>query len=127
MAMIKKYLLSVLVFFPFLLYAQNFADYASTPPMGWNSWDCYGPTVTEKEVKTNADYMAENLKQFGWKYIVVDIRWYVENPKTHGYNEKDPVFQWINTAGSFLLLTGFLLPQTGKVLNLWRITYTVKD
>ncbi len=90
--MIKKYLLSVLVFFPFLLYAQNFADYASTPPMGWNSWDCYGPTVTEKEVKTNADYMAENLKQFGWKYIVVDIRWYVENPKTHGYNEKDPVF-----------------------------------
>ena len=31
---------------------------AATPPMGWNSWDCYGTTVTEAEVKANADYMA---------------------------------------------------------------------
>ena len=58
--------------------------------MGWNSWDCFGPTVTEDEVKANADYMAANLKKHGWKYIVVDIRWYVENDKAHGYNEKDP-------------------------------------
>ena len=32
---------------------------AATPPMGWNSWDCYGTTVTEAEVKANADYMAQ--------------------------------------------------------------------
>jgi hypothetical protein len=72
--------------------APKFLDYAKTPPMGWNSWDCYGPTVTEPEVKANADYMAENLKSHGWQYIVVDIRWYVENDKAGGYNEKDPVF-----------------------------------
>jgi alpha-galactosidase len=59
--------------------------------MGWNSWDCYGPTVTEQEVKANADYMAAHLIKYGWQYIVVDIRWYVENTKTHGYNEKNPV------------------------------------
>lgn len=70
----------------------KFLEYAKTPPMGWNSWDCYGPTVTETEVKANADYMAENLKQHGWEYMVVDIRWYVENDKAGGYNEKDPVF-----------------------------------
>jgi hypothetical protein len=70
----------------------KFHQWAATPPMGWNSWDCYGPTVTEKEVKANADYMAQHLKQYGWKYIVVDIRWYVDNDKSHGYNEKDPVF-----------------------------------
>ncbi len=58
--------------------------------MGWNSWDCFGPTVVEDEVKANADYMAKNLKKFGWEYIVVDIRWYVGNDKAHGYNEKDP-------------------------------------
>jgi hypothetical protein len=69
-----------------------FHDWAPTPPMGWNSWDCYGPTVTESEVKANADYMAEYLKKYGWQYIVVDIRWYVENDKSGGYNEKDPVF-----------------------------------
>ncbi len=60
--------------------------------MGWNSWDCYGPTVTEQEVKVNADYMAAHLKKYGWEYIVVDIRWYVENTKTHGYNEKNPIY-----------------------------------
>lgn len=60
--------------------------------MGWNSWDCYGPTITEDEVKANADYMAENLKQHGWKYIVVDIRWYVENTKAQGYNQTDPIY-----------------------------------
>jgi hypothetical protein len=57
--------------------------------MGWNSWDCYGPTVTEAEVKANTDYMATHLKAYGWEYIVVDIRWYVGNDKAHGYNEQD--------------------------------------
>ncbi len=71
---------------------KEFWQYAKTPPMGWNSWDCYGPTVTESEVKANADYMAENLKQHGWEYIVVDIRWFVENDKAGGYNENDPVY-----------------------------------
>lgn len=70
--------------------ATDFHKWAATPPMGWNSWDCYGPTVTEAEVKANADYMAKNLKAFGWNYIIVDIRWYVGNDKAHGYNEKDP-------------------------------------
>jgi len=69
-----------------------FHKWAPTPPMGWNSWDCYGPTVNEDEVKANADYMAKNLKKFGWEYIVVDIRWYVGNDKAGGYNENDPVY-----------------------------------
>ncbi|MBS1664146.1 MAG: family 43 glycosylhydrolase [Bacteroidetes bacterium] len=72
--------------------AQDFHKWAPTPPMGWNSWDCYGPTVTEAEVKANADYMSANLKSYGWNYIIVDIRWYVDNDKAHGYNEKDPSF-----------------------------------
>jgi len=55
------------------------------PPMGWNSWDAYGTTVTEQEVKANADYMAKNLKKFGWQYIVVDIQWYEPNAKAGGY------------------------------------------
>lgn len=50
-------------------------SFALTPPKGWNSWDCYGATVTESEVKGNADYMAKHLKQHGWEYVVVDIQW----------------------------------------------------
>ncbi len=44
--------------------------------MGWNSWDCYGPSVTEEDVRRNAEWMARNLKVYGWQYIVVDIQWY---------------------------------------------------
>lgn len=68
----------------------EFKNWAKTPPMGWNSWDCYGPTVEEHEVKSNADYMAKHLKKYGWEYIVVDIRWFVENDKAGGYNQTDP-------------------------------------
>ena len=31
---------------------------AQLPPMGWNSWDCYGAAVNEDTVRANADYMA---------------------------------------------------------------------
>ncbi len=68
----------------------EFKQWAETPPMGWNSWDCYGPTVEEHEVKANADYMADKLKSYGWEYVVVDIRWFVENDKAGGYNQTDP-------------------------------------
>ncbi len=47
-----------------------------SPPMGWNSWICFGTSVNESEVKANADYMAENLKPYGWEYVVVDQGWY---------------------------------------------------
>ncbi|HAH23236.1 MAG TPA: hypothetical protein DCL77_05665, partial [Prolixibacteraceae bacterium] len=41
---------------------------AQSPPMGWNSYNCFGGNVTEAEVKANADYMAKNLRQYGWEY-----------------------------------------------------------
>jgi hypothetical protein len=52
---------------------------AVTPPMGWNSYDCYGAAVHEDEVKANADYVAKYLKQYGWQYIV-DFCWYYPHP-----------------------------------------------
>lgn len=56
------------------------------PPTGWNSWDCFGAGVTEKEIKENADYMAKHLKSFGWEYVVCDIQWYEPNSKDNDYN-----------------------------------------
>jgi alpha-galactosidase len=52
---------------------------APTPPMGWNSWDAYGETVSESDIKANAAWMAEHLKSYGWEYVVVDSGWYVTN------------------------------------------------
>ncbi len=48
---------------------------AMTPPMGWNSWDCYAATVNEEQLLGNAAYMAKHLKEYGWEYIVCDIQW----------------------------------------------------
>ncbi len=62
-----------------------FNQLAPTPPLGWNSWDCFGPTVREDEVKANTDFMAAHLARFGWQYIVVDIQWYEPNAQAGGY------------------------------------------
>lgn len=73
--------------------AQTKSDYhswATTPPMGWNSWDCFGTQITESEAKQQADYMAANLKKHGWEYFVVDIQWYEQNSKGYEY-AKDAV------------------------------------
>lgn len=70
----------------------EFKKWAQTPPMGWNSWDCYGSSVEEHEVRANVDYMEKYLKPYGWEYIVVDIRWFVENESSKGYNQEDPVY-----------------------------------
>lgn len=61
------------------------AQLAPTPPMGWNSWDSFGPAIREEEVKANVDAMAAKLKQSGWQYIVVDIEWYQPDAHAHGY------------------------------------------
>ena len=60
---------------------------AATPPMGWNSWDCYGTSVTEAQVRANAEYMSKNLRSHGWQYIVVDIQWSEPHPRAGGYNQ----------------------------------------
>jgi alpha-galactosidase len=49
---------------------------SQNPPMGWNSWDCFGWTVTEAQVKANADFIAKNLKHLGYEYVVIDATWY---------------------------------------------------
>ena len=80
-------------------------------PMGWNSWDCYGAAVTEDIVKQNADFMAENLKEYGWEYVVVDIQWYEPGAVTHEYRP----------------FADFLLQPAVKVLSPLRITFILWD
>lgn len=50
-------------------------QWIEAPPMGWNSWDCYGASVTEDEVLQNAVFVEAHLLKFGWNTIVVDIQW----------------------------------------------------
>ncbi|HEX4351161.1 MAG TPA: hypothetical protein VH251_12275, partial [Verrucomicrobiae bacterium] len=53
---------------------------AGTPPMGWNSYDTFGDSVTEDETLANAGWMKDHLLPVGWDTIVVDFRWYDPQP-----------------------------------------------
>lgn len=91
-------------------------DIALTPPMGWNSYNCFGSAVHEDEVKANADYMAKYLKPHGWQYVVVDFLWSYDNPP--GSRIGNP-FQKTLSDGSYIpWLTmdkwGRLMPQPTK-------------
>ncbi|MCU0322011.1 MAG: glycoside hydrolase family 27 protein [Chitinophagaceae bacterium] len=81
----KKLLILVCIVLVQGIHAQKkSANLATTPPMGWNSYNSFGATVEEKEVRENALYMAKNLKQYGWNYIVIDFCWWYPHPPGGG-------------------------------------------
>lgn len=88
---------------------MNKNDFALTPPMGWNSYDYYDTTVTEAEVRANADYMAAHLKEYGWEYIVVDIAWYSNDAGT-----KRKQFQYIPFGDDEMDAYGRLQPSPNR-------------
>ena len=65
--------------------SPEFWSWAATPPMGWNSWDCFGTTLTEAQAKAQADAMASQLKPLGWRFFTVDIQWYEPGSRGHEY------------------------------------------
>ncbi len=49
---------------------------ALTPPMGWNSWNCFGVNVTEEKVRGSAQAMIDKgLIDHGWAYMNIDDGW----------------------------------------------------
>lgn len=49
---------------------------ALTPPMGWNSWNCWGNTVSHEKVMASAKAILESgLADYGWSYINIDDGW----------------------------------------------------
>src|ERR1700722_17760496 len=55
-------------------------ELAPRPPMGWNSWDAYGLTITEPQFRDNVRVLAQTLRSFGWEYAVIDEGWFLKNP-----------------------------------------------
>jgi alpha-galactosidase len=84
---------------------RQLVNLAPTPPMGWNSYDCYCGEVTEQEVKANTDYLTQHLARYGWKYVVVDYYWYF--PKTRPGEDQE---KWEVTMDEY----GRLLPAVNR-------------
>jgi len=75
---------------------------ALTPPMGWNSWNCFAGAVSEEKVKSAAEAMVKSgLINHGWTYINVDDYW--QNHR----DSKDPTLQ-----GPFRDTNGFIVPNS---------------
>lgn len=48
------------------------------PPLGWNSYDCYGCSANQRVVRANLDAFAKKLKPAGYEYFVIDNGWFAE-------------------------------------------------
>jgi hypothetical protein len=55
--------------------------------MGWNSYDAFNWRVTEADVRANADYLRDHLREHGWEYVVVDWAWYYQGAHTGSPNQ----------------------------------------
>ena len=53
-----------------------------TPPMGWNSYDSFGASITESQLQAQAQAVRSQLQPFGWNTVVIDYRWYEPNQPT---------------------------------------------
>ncbi len=74
---------------------------ALTPPMGWNSWNCFAGAVSEDRVKRAADAMVKSgLINHGWTYVNVDDFW------QNSHESKDPTLH-----GEFRDAKGFIVPN----------------
>ena len=52
------------------------SQFAETPPMGWNSWNTFGPAINAEVVRGAADKIVElGLKDLGYQYVVIDDHW----------------------------------------------------
>ncbi|MEI9994371.1 MAG: glycoside hydrolase family 27 protein [Rhizomicrobium sp.] len=67
--------------------AQDFRSLAPTPPMGWNSWDSFGPTIAEEAARANARILAERLLPHGYDVFTIDIQWYEPGADSFDYRK----------------------------------------
>lgn len=80
---------------------------ALTPPMGWNSWNCWGLSVSDEKVKSSAQAMLDKgLAAHGWSYINIDDGWEAATRKSNGEifaNQKFPDMKklggWLHSNG----------------------------
>lgn len=63
---------------------------ALTPPMGWNSWNCWGLAVDEGKVVASAKtFIAKGLADHGWTYINIDDGWEIKGDSTSPKRDSD--------------------------------------
>lgn len=82
--------LFILLFLSEPVQAQKFENLAQTPPMGWNSWNCFHHEIDEQKIKGIIDIIADNgLREAGYIYVNIDDTWQGERD-ADGFIQPDP-------------------------------------
>jgi len=64
---------------------------APTPPMGWNSWNCFEKKIDEEKIRAIADAMVRSgMREAGYVYLVLDDAWMAKNRDENGRLRADP-------------------------------------
>lgn len=120
-----------------------------TPPMGWNSWNCWGLSVSQEKVISSAQALIDKgLADHGYNYINIDDGWEADKRNPDGTieaNEKFPsmkgLIDWLHerglkfgiysspgatTCGNYLGSLGHE-KQDAEVYNKWGVDYLKYD
>ena len=80
-------LLTVIFFFTQMSQSQTLAP---TPPMGWNSWNCFEANINEQLIKEIADAMVSSgMRDAGYNYLVLDDGWMAKERNENGRLEAE--------------------------------------
>lgn len=81
-----------------------------TPPMGWNSWNCWGESVTQEKVAASARALIDKgLIDYGWSYINIDDVWQAKKRTADGRLLPGPHFPDIRDISDWLHSEGLKL------------------
>ena len=120
-----------------------------TPPMGWNSWNCWGLSVSQEKVMASTQALIDKgLADYGYSYINIDDGWEAAERNPDGTieaNEKFPsmkgLIDWLHerglkfgiysspgatTCGGYLGSLGHE-QQDAQVWNKWGVDYLKYD
>lgn len=82
-------------------------EIALTPAMGWNSWNCWGLSVSDEKVKSSAQAMIDKgLINHGWSYINIDDGWQDPKRTANGAIMANSKFPDMHALGNFLHSNG---------------------
>ncbi len=83
---------------------------ALTPPMGWNSWNCWGNSVSQEKVMSSARAMLDKgLADYGWTYINIDDGWQGLRGGKHNAIQPNSKFPDMKALADFLHAEGLKL------------------
>ena len=80
---------------------------ALTPPMGWNSWNCWGLSVSQEKVMSSATALINRgLADYGYSYMNIDDAWEAEERAPDGRIVTNEKFPDIKALGDWLHSNG---------------------